>query len=67
VDQPGFVDCVKQAWEVGTNKQYTSGIIAAKFKSLRYALKHWHMNLSELKVLIQNCNKAILILDSLEE
>jgi hypothetical protein len=67
VDQPGFMDCVKQAWEAGTNKKYTSAIIAAKFKSLRYALKHWHMNFSQLKIIIHNCNKAILIWDSLEE
>jgi hypothetical protein len=49
VDQPGFMDCVKQAWEVDCTKIYSSTIIASKFKALRYALKHWHMNLSQLK------------------
>jgi mannosylglycoprotein endo-beta-mannosidase len=67
VDQPGFMDCVKKAWDTSSTKKYTSTIIAGKFKELRYALKHWHMNLSQLKFYIQHCNKAILILDNLED
>jgi hypothetical protein len=31
VDQPGFMDCVKQAWEVDSIKIYSSAIIASKF------------------------------------
>jgi hypothetical protein len=67
VDQPGFMDCVKKPWDTNSTKKYTSAIIAGKFKALRYALKHWHMNLSQLKFYIQHCNKAILILDNLED
>jgi mannosylglycoprotein endo-beta-mannosidase len=61
------MDCVKKSWDTNSTKKYTSAIIAGKFKALRYALKHWHMNLSQLKFYIQHCNKAILILDNLED
>jgi hypothetical protein len=67
VEQAGFQECVKDAWIKDSNKISSAAILADKFKSLRYALKKWHMNLSKLKLLIQNCNKCILLLDTLEE
>jgi hypothetical protein len=36
-------------------------------KTLRYDLKKWQTSLSTIKLLIENCNKAILILDNVEE
>jgi hypothetical protein len=67
VDQPGFIDCVKNSWSEDSRKKHCSAVIADKFKCLRHALKKWQMSLSKLKVLIQKCNRVILILDTLEE
>jgi hypothetical protein len=67
VDQPGFIDCVKDSWCTPSNKTHCSAIIADKFKFLRHSLKKWHMSLSKLKLLIQKCNQVILLMDSLEE
>jgi hypothetical protein len=66
VDQPGFIDCVKDSWNTPSNKSHCSAIIADKFKFLRHSLKKWHMSLSKLKLLIQKCNQVILLMDSLE-
>jgi exonuclease III len=66
-EQPGFMDCVKEVWNSRSNKAYSSAVLVDKFKSLRYALKKWHTSLSKLKINIQNCNKVILLLDTLEE
>jgi hypothetical protein len=41
--------------------------MAAKFKKLRYALKNWSRNLSNLSLLLSNCNVVVLFLDGLEE
>jgi hypothetical protein len=67
VDLPGFKECVTQSWERGSTKAYSSAVIADKLKSLRHDLKKWHMSLSRLKELIQNCNKVLVVLDTLEE
>jgi hypothetical protein len=44
-----------------------TGILTAKFKNLRHELKRWGKNLSHIKLLIDNSNKVIIILDKLEE
>jgi mannosylglycoprotein endo-beta-mannosidase len=67
VDLPGFKECVTQSWERGSAKAYSSAVIADKLKGLRHELKKWHLSLARLKGLIQNCNKVIVILDTLEE
>jgi hypothetical protein len=67
VDFPGFKECVTQSWERGSAKLYSSAIVADKLKGLRQDLNKWHMSLARLKRLIQNCNKVLLILDTLEE
>ena len=41
--------------------------ISAKFKKLRAELKSWSHNLSNLKLLIGNCNTVISFLDALED
>jgi hypothetical protein len=41
--------------------------ISNKFKSLRSHLKAWSRNLSNLNLLIQNCNTVILFLESLKD
>jgi hypothetical protein len=67
LEQPGFMDVVRKAWDLPTNKQNVASILAAKFKNLRYALKKWGKNLSHLKLLIEQCNKVILFFDNLED
>jgi hypothetical protein len=67
VDQPGFLEVVKSAWNKGSVKISSAAIMADKLKTLRQDLKRWHLSLSKLKILIQNCNKVIPILDELEE
>jgi hypothetical protein len=66
VDLPGFKECVTQSWERGSAKTYSSAVIADKLKSPRHDLKKWHMSLARLKELIQNCNKVLVVLDTLE-
>jgi hypothetical protein len=67
INMQGFFDCVKKSWEKGSNKSYSSAIVADKLKSLRYDLKHWYTSLAKIKMIIQKCNRVILILDTLEE
>jgi hypothetical protein len=67
VDLPGFFECVTESWAKVSGKHYSSAIIADKLKSLRYDIKKWQTSLSRLKILIQKCNKVILLLDELEE
>jgi hypothetical protein len=67
VQMPGFLDCVKASWDKPSSKSYSSAILADKLKSLRYELKKWHVSLARIKLLIQNCNKVIAILDLFKE
>ena len=41
--------------------------MSAKFKKLRSELKNWSQSLSNLKLLIDNCNRVIRFLDGLED
>jgi hypothetical protein len=41
--------------------------IVAKFKKVRYDLKAWSKRLSNLSLLISNCNTVICFLDSIED
>jgi hypothetical protein len=45
----------------------SASLLSAKFKKLRQALKRWSKQLSNLNMLISNCNMVILFLDTLEE
>jgi mannosylglycoprotein endo-beta-mannosidase len=67
VDMPGFMDCVSESWSFISHKPSSATVITDKLKNLRYALKKWHVSLARIKYLIQNCNKVILYLDTLEE
>ena len=40
---------------------------AKKLKNLRYDLKRWSKGVSKLKVLIQNSNETLAIMDTLED
>lgn len=67
IQQPGFFELVDRVWKIPVRANSAAGVVAAKFKNLRYDLKKWGKGLSHLKLLIPNCNCAILILDQLEE
>jgi hypothetical protein len=67
VDMPGFASCVRGSWDKKSLKHHSSAILVDKLKTLRYELKHWQTSLSTIKIVIQKCNKVILILDTLEE
>jgi hypothetical protein len=66
-DHDGFMDTVLGAWNKPQFRSDKASIITSKFKELRYCLKHWSKGLSNLKLLIANCNTMILYLDTLEE
>jgi hypothetical protein len=63
-----FLKIVKQSWDKPVGRQSGSvSILLAKFKRLRYDLKQWSKSLSNIKLLIDNCNKLIPYLDTVEE
>jgi mannosylglycoprotein endo-beta-mannosidase len=53
--------------EKGSYKKNSAAILTHKFKVPRADLKKWQTSLSSIKILIENCNKVILLLDNLEE
>ena len=63
-----FFSTVQHSWVQPTsNRDNIVSVLSAKFKRLRYDLKQWSKGISNLKLLIENCNKVILYLDTLEE
>ena len=67
VDLPGFIQCVQKSWAQSTHKASSAAVLAAKFKRLRHDIKKWSVSLSKIKLLIGLCNKAIFIIDDLED
>jgi hypothetical protein len=62
------LDTVNLSWEKPIrNGSNVVSVISAKFKRLRYDLKQWSKSLSNMKVLIENCNTIIAYLDTVEE
>ena len=62
-----FFDTVHNSWMTSGHSTNSVRNISMKFKSLRAELKAWSRNLSNLSLLINNCNKVIGFLDSLED
>jgi hypothetical protein len=63
-----FYSTVQSSWNQPTgNPDSIISILSTKFKRVRYDLMQWSKGLSNLKVLISNCNKVILYLDIGEE
>lgn len=62
-----FMNVVIDSWSQSLHYSNSPSYLAAKFKRLRQALKKWSKDLSNLKLLISNCNMVILFLDTLEE
>jgi hypothetical protein len=68
VDMPSFQECVDNSWMKVSNKSYSSSITADKLKRpIRYGVNKWQVSLYHLKILITNCDKVIISLDTLEE
>jgi len=63
----GFFDVVKSVWSSNVNATNSATRFVAKLKLLRAALKKWSKGLSNLNILIQNCNEVLATLDALEE
>ena len=68
-EHPGFLDTVKASWSSpGQARGNSASTLSLKLKNLRYSLKQWSKKkLSNLTAFIDNCNKVIFFLDSLEE
>ena len=64
---PGFLETVARSWNKPTHKKNSASNLNAKFKRLRYDIKHWSKGISILKVCIENTNKALNDLDGLED
>jgi hypothetical protein len=62
-----FMNVVANSWNQNDHHPNSANNLAAKFKRLRYALKSWCKSLSNLNILISNCNVVILFFDGLEE
>jgi hypothetical protein len=63
-----FYDIVKLSWDKSVGSLLNSvSVLSAKFKRLRYDLKQWSKGVSNIKLLINSCNKVIKFLDTVEE
>jgi hypothetical protein len=61
-----FFDTVQNSWLAPVSSPNSTRVISSKLKRLRSALKLWSRNLSNLNLLIGNCNTVISFLDALE-
>jgi hypothetical protein len=66
-DLDGFIGTATKAWSDAPIKNDMAPSLNAKFKCLRAALKKWSRNLSNLNIIIGNCNFTLAMLDGLEE
>lgn len=63
-----FLSTVQHSWnQIGGIRNNIVSSLSAKFKRLRYDLKQWSKGLSNIKLQIENCNKVILYIDTIEE
>jgi hypothetical protein len=67
VEHADFVEIVLNQWNQPTPANSMTRRISAKFKKLCSTLKIWSKGLSNLSLLIANCNKVILFMDGLED
>lgn len=63
----GFMKTVQNSWTKPTHKSNSAANLNAKLKRPRYDLKFWSKNISRLSICIENCNKALLELDNIED
>jgi hypothetical protein len=66
-EQDDFLDTVFDCWNSLPMLTDSARNISVKFKALRARLKDRSRHLSNLKLLISNCNRVICFLDTLED
>ena len=66
-ERPDFLEVVQSCWTSCRGKNDRAQNITAKLKSLRTKLKAWSRNISNLKLLITNCNEVIGLLDHIDD
>lgn len=66
-EHDSFLTIVQDSWHSSTVLTDSAKSILAKFKKLRADLRKWSHNLSNLKLLIDNCNTVIGFFDALED
>lgn len=68
-EHSGFFNVIQDSWggQDATAYMDSAKNLAAKLKSLRQALKVWSRSLSDLNLLIANCNLVISFFDGLED
>ena len=67
VELDDFLDTVSDCWNYISAMTDSARNILAKIKALRARLKDWSRHLSNMKLLISNCNRVIFFLDTLED
>jgi hypothetical protein len=67
IHAPGFQDVVASAWSCQTNNSNPAGLIAAKLKETRFALKAWRKTFSHVSQQETDCKIVINLLDYVEE
>jgi hypothetical protein len=67
VAHSGFFDAVSSSWTKPLHRDNSAALINAKFKRLRNDLKFWSKSISRLTICIENTNKALAEIDSLED
>jgi hypothetical protein len=63
----GFMDTMTESWNSSRYKQDSALALNTKFKFMRSAMKKWTKNISNLNIVISNCNYSFVVLDCLEE
>ena len=63
----GFMEVVANSWSKACHAPNAAARICKKLKTLRYDLKRWSKGVSKLKIMIQNSNEALAIMDTLED
>jgi hypothetical protein len=66
-EHDNFLTTVQNSWLSTADSVNAAKTLSAKFKKLRVDLRKWSRNMSNLKLLIENCNIVIGYLDSLED
>ena len=66
-EQENFLETVSEGWNILHAFNDAARNISSKFKALRAKLKVWSKHLSNLRLLISNCNQVICFIDALED
>ena len=67
VEQPDFLDLLKNIWNSDIRATNSVTKVTAKLKLLRKVLKKWSKGISKINKLIQQCNEVLNVQDKLEE